>query len=331
VRRQVGYSRSCRARAQPAQPGSRDCQQADRAAQRAVHARPVQVAIEATCQNGRRSSLSLHGWPGPGVLHPLVLGPQLVGRLGGLWGDEVPMTQRSTRWPNGATSESRRSRQLLSARWSGAYAQPPLSVRAADKQIRCSYRALDLRVICATISPWHSQWDRTGLDGALAALGDVLAYRGEAYRSCSSGAGTRTSRDRLTVYEGLPTSWASVWATAASCRSTGFPDALARAVSEVADAPRLAPDGSTSGRKSLLDLGLPPVSREPARREALRRPDGVARRPIRPCLLQAVCRDRPLASQDRHLDDMRALRPTEADLLSAARWSMTHRPLACIP
>jgi hypothetical protein len=31
-------------------------------------------------------------------------------------------------------------------------------------------------------------------------------------------------------------------------------------------------------------------------------------------------------SRDRHLDDLRALRPSEADLLSAARWSMTHDP-----
>jgi hypothetical protein len=31
-------------------------------------------------------------------------------------------------------------------------------------------------------------------------------------------------------------------------------------------------------------------------------------------------------SRDRHLDDLRALRPTQPDLISAASWSMTHDP-----
>jgi len=47
--------------------------------------------------------------------------------------------------------------------------------------------------------------DRTGLDRALSALGDVLAYRGEAYELCSSGRGPRASRDRFAGYERMPT------------------------------------------------------------------------------------------------------------------------------
>ena len=51
--------------------------------------------------------------------------------------------------------------------------------------------------------------DRTGLEGALAALGDVLAYRGEAYEIVLVGAGTSYFAGSSRGLPRMPTSWAS--------------------------------------------------------------------------------------------------------------------------
>src|ERR1035437_5750662 len=61
--------------------------------------------------------------------------------------------------------------------------------RGDNKQLRCSYRALDLRVICADNLAMAQPMDRSGLEGALAALGDLVAYRGEAYEIVLVGGG----------------------------------------------------------------------------------------------------------------------------------------------
>lgn len=168
--------------------------------------------------------------------------------------------------------------------------------------------------------------DRTGLERALAALGDVLAYRGEAYEIVLVGGGdlvlrgivSRSTKDADIVGQRLDDGSIVALRT--------LPDALARAVSEVADAHDLASDWLNVGPESLLELGLPAgfEDRLTARHYGsltvwLAGPYDLV------CFKLYAATDH-WPSRDRHLDDLRALGPTEADLLSAARWSMTHDP-----
>ena len=168
--------------------------------------------------------------------------------------------------------------------------------------------------------------DRTGLDGALAALGDVLAYRGELYEIVLVGGGdlvlrgiiSRSTKDADILGQRLD--------NGRIVPLRRLPDALARAVSEVADAHDLAPDWLNVGPESLLELGLPAGFEN---RLTARHYGGLT--VWLAGLYDLVCFKLYAAadhwpSQDRHLDDLRALRPTEADLLSSARWSITHDP-----
>jgi hypothetical protein len=168
--------------------------------------------------------------------------------------------------------------------------------------------------------------DRTGLDGALAALGDVLAYRGEAYEIVLVGGGdlvlrgivSRSTKDADVVGQRL--------GDGRIVPLLSLPDALARAVADVADAYDLVPDWLNVGPASLLDLGLPAGFED---RLTARHYSGMT--VWLAGLYDLVCFKLYAAadhwpSRDRHLDDLRALRPSEADLLSAARWSMTHDP-----
>jgi hypothetical protein len=168
--------------------------------------------------------------------------------------------------------------------------------------------------------------DRTGLDGALAALGDVLAYRGEAYEIVLVGGGdlvlrgivSRSTKDADVVGQRL--------GDGRIVPLLSLPDALARAVADVADAYDLVPDWLNVGPASLLDLGLPAGFED---RLTARHYAGLT--VWLAGLYDLVCFKLYAAadhwpSRDRHLDDLRALRPTEADLLSSARWSITHDP-----
>jgi hypothetical protein len=168
--------------------------------------------------------------------------------------------------------------------------------------------------------------DRTGLEGALAALGDVLAYRGEAYEIVLVGGADLVLRGIVS----RPTKDADIvgqrLGNGRIVPLRRLPDALARAVFEVADAHDLAPDWLNVGPESLLELGLPAGFED---RLTARHYGGLT--VWLAGLYDLVCFKLYAAadhwpSQDRHLDDLRALCPTEADLVSSARWSMTHDP-----
>ena len=103
--------------------------------------------------------------------------------------------------------------------------------------------------------------DRTGLERALAALGDVLAYRGEAYEIVLVGGGDLVLRGIVS-------------------RSTKDADIVGQWL---------------AGPYDLI------------------------------CFKLYAAADH-WSSRDRNLDDLRALRPTKTELLSGARWSMTHDP-----
>ncbi len=168
--------------------------------------------------------------------------------------------------------------------------------------------------------------DRTGLEVALSALGDVLAYRGEAYEIILVGGGdlvlrgivARSTKDADIVGQRLR--------NGRIVPLRRLPDALAKAVSEVAEAHDLALDWLNVGPESLLDLGLPAGFED---RLTPRHYGGLTVWLASPydlvCFKLYAATDH-WPSRDRHLDDLRALRPTEADLLSSARWSMTHDP-----
>ncbi len=168
--------------------------------------------------------------------------------------------------------------------------------------------------------------DRTGLEGALAALGDVLAYRGEAYEIVLVGGGdlvlrgivSRSTKDADIVGQRLDDGSIVALRT--------LPDAIARAVSEVADAHDLASDWLNVGPESLLELGLPAGFEDRLTARHYGRLTVWLAGPYDLVCFKLYAAADHWPSQDRHLDDLRALGPTEADLLSAARWSITHDP-----
>ena len=168
--------------------------------------------------------------------------------------------------------------------------------------------------------------DRTGLERALSALGDVLAYRGEAYEVVLVGGGdlvlrgiiSRSTKDADIIGQRL--------GNGLIVPLHRLPDPLAKAASEVADAHDLAPDWLNVGPKSLLDLGLPAGFEG---RLTARHFGGLT--VWLAGIYDLVCFKLYAAadhwpSRDRHLDDLRAISPTEADLLSSAQWTMTQDP-----
>jgi len=161
---------------------------------------------------------------------------------------------------------------------------------------------------------------------ALTTLGDVLAERGLAYEVVLVGGGSLLLRGIIA----RPTKDADVvgmrLASGDIAKVDALPEPLARAVRDVGDALGLAPDWLNLGPASLLELGLPA---------------GFADRLSRAvfgalvvwfagvydliCLkLNAAADHWP--SRDRHLEDLRALHPTWAELAEGARWARTHDP-----
>jgi hypothetical protein len=168
--------------------------------------------------------------------------------------------------------------------------------------------------------------DRTGLERALGTLGDVITFRGQGYEIVLVGGGdlvlrgvvSRATRDADIVGQRL--------GDGRIVPLRRLPDGLAKAVVEVADAHDLAPDWLNVGPESLLELGLPAGFED---RLTARHYGGLT--VWLAGVYDLICFKLYAAadhwpSRDRHLDDLRTLRPTEADLLSAARWSMTHDP-----
>ena len=107
-------------------------------------------------------------------------------------------------------------------------------------------------------------------------------------------------------------------------RAEPFPDGLARAVVDVADALDLQEDWLNPGPAGLVDLGLPEGFEE----RTLVRTYGALT--LRLAAIEDLVAFKPYAAADhwpdrsRHLADLRHLAPTREALVAAARWCRTH-------
>ncbi len=169
--------------------------------------------------------------------------------------------------------------------------------------------------------------DRTGLETALGALGEVLHARELTYELILVGGGNLLIRGVIT----RPTRDADIVAQIEDGRIRTIdvlPDALRQAVEDVARTYGLRRDWLNLGPRSLLELGLPEGFQG-----RLERIDygalavWFAGRYDLVCFkLYAAADHWPSAS--RHLQDLEALSPTREDLDAAARWARTHDPSA---
>jgi hypothetical protein len=165
---------------------------------------------------------------------------------------------------------------------------------------------------------------RQQFEDALATLGDVLARRGLAYEVVLVGGGSLLLRGIIA----RPTKYADLVGIRLGSGEIVpldvLPAPLARAVRDVGQALDLAADWLNLGPASLLDLGLPPGFTDRLSRIVF----GslvvwfAGTYDLICFKLYAAADHWP--SRDRHLDDLRALRPTREELLEAARWARTH-------
>jgi hypothetical protein len=163
------------------------------------------------------------------------------------------------------------------------------------------------------------------LDDALHTLGELLAHRAAPTGLVLVGGGAlvllglleRSTRD-LDVVARID--------TGALAEAEPLPPALQAAVTEVAVALDLAPDWLNTGPAALLRLGLP----EGFAQRAHRRRYGaleiwLADRYDQIHLKLYAAADH-WPARSRHLVDLRALRPTAAELRAAADWCRSHDP-----
>lgn len=166
--------------------------------------------------------------------------------------------------------------------------------------------------------------DRALLDQALETLGEVLEDRGLAYDLVVVGGSSllllglvsRPTRDldALALVE-----------NGEYVSADPFPSPLESAIASVGLALGLSDDWLNSGPTELLRFGLPDGFRD---RVDIRRYGGltvrVAERFDQVCFKLYATVDQGLGSK--HAADLRALRPTDNELIAAGRWSRTHDP-----
>jgi hypothetical protein len=170
--------------------------------------------------------------------------------------------------------------------------------------------------------------DRIGreqLEGALSALGELLAARGLRYELVLVGGGNLILRGLITRPTTKDLDILGERAHDLVRPLRPMPQPLRDAVTDVGRAFGLADDWLNVGPDSLLDLGLPDGFTE----RLERRDFGglvvwLAGRYDMVCfkLYAAVDQGR----RSRHFQDLVELRPDGNDLLGAARWAVTHDP-----
>jgi hypothetical protein len=166
---------------------------------------------------------------------------------------------------------------------------------------------------------------RTQLETALGALGDLLKARGLHYEVVLIGGGNLILRGLVTRPTTKDLDLLGEWTADGIKPMRPMPEPLRIAVFDVARTYGLANDWVNLGPESLLDLGLPDgfVGR-------LERHDygglvtWLASRFDMICFKLYAAVDQ--GPRSRHLQDLRELGPERDELLTAARWSVTHDP-----
>jgi len=186
------------------------------------------------------------------------------------------------------------------------------------------YRVFDFRDYQPDDHDMARSFNRSDLTSALAALGDVLAQRRLAYEVVLVGGGnlllkgiiSRPTKDGDLLGQRL--------SDGSIVRIHRLPEGLGKAVTDVADAYGLAPDWLNVGPEALLDLGAPPgFAGRMTRRTFGALTVWLAGNYDLMCFKLYAAAD-TWPTRGRHLGDLRALKPTRTQLLSAARWTQTH-------
>ena len=168
--------------------------------------------------------------------------------------------------------------------------------------------------------------DAEQLANALSELGDLLASRGKHYEVVLIGGGNLMLRGLIgrTTTKDLDLLGQRTADGVVPLRP--LPEDLTRAIRDVADTLGLEPDWINLGPDSLLDLGLPTGFE--ARLERTQYGDGLgvwmAGRFDMICFKVYAAVDQ--GKRSHHFQDLGDLRPTPDELLTAARWTMTHDP-----
>lgn len=163
------------------------------------------------------------------------------------------------------------------------------------------------------------------LEAALTTLGQLLHDRREAYDLVVIGGGAllllhlieRPTKDLDAVARVEDGRW---------LRAEPFPEGLARAIADVADALDLEHDWLNAGPAGLVDLGLPEGF---AARAAVRHYGSLT---LRLAAVEDLIAFKLYAAADhwpdksRHFADLVQLKPTPEALMDAARWCRTHDP-----
>ncbi len=169
--------------------------------------------------------------------------------------------------------------------------------------------------------------DGNAFNEALDALGALLTSRGHRYAVVLIGGGNLFLRGVIT----RPTNDGDLLgerdASGSVVRMDRLPGPLERAIADVAMTYGLKDDWLNLGPAALLDRDLPPGFE--ARLEGRDYGPGLTvwlggEHDLIFFKLYAAADHWP--AQDRHLEDLRKLRPTRNDLLAAARWSRGHDP-----
>jgi len=167
--------------------------------------------------------------------------------------------------------------------------------------------------------------DRTQLESALRALGELLEARGLHYEVVLIGGGNLILRGLVRRPTTKDLDLLGEWTADGVKPMRPMPEPLRIAVVDVARTYGLASDWVNLGPESLLDFGLPAGFLERLERHDYRGLVAwLADRFDMVCFkLYATVDQGP---RSRHLQDLGELRPNRDELLAAARWTVTHDP-----
>ncbi len=166
--------------------------------------------------------------------------------------------------------------------------------------------------------------NQSSLEGALDALGRVLAARGLRYELVAAG-GSGLMLIGLLVRPTRDIDIVALVDAEGYHRADPLPEPLVEAVRDVGETLGLGPDWLNAGPAGLLDLGLPEGF---AQRLEMRTFGALilhlASRYDQICFKLYAAADNGTTSK--HFQDLVGLSPQRGELLAAARWSCTHDP-----